>query len=603
MALLWSDRGEQQARSSLRQLLTELRKALAVFDPSLLTTQRDCLSLDPDGMEVDAGLFEGLIDVGTAEAMAQAADLYEGDLLDGLEVRDGAFDDWLEVERERFRGRACRALQCLLGQQNGDEATATAWRLLALDPLREAAHRALMQAHDGKGERTLALRQYRICRDRLAAELGVAPEPETERLAAAIRAGTTGGPAAAGPAVEGGAAPPLPDKPSIAVLPFTNMSGDPEQEYFADGIADEIITALSNVPNLFIVARNSTFTYKGKAVDVKQVGREQGVHYVLEGSVRKYADRIRVTAQLIDAATGNHQWAERYDGKLDDVFEVQDEITKKVTTELNVQLARGEEARVWARGTTNLDAWEIVIRACPLTDDHVKEHNAEAQRLAGEAVHLDPGYAAAWVMLGWTHWEDALWGWGESHDISIETALGCARNALECDADNPDALALLGSIHLSNKDTEKAIEFGQKAVALSPNHAGNLALAAMAMIFGGQPENGLPLIKRAMRLSPIYPQWYFMMVGAVHHILGDQEQAIEVFRECLEKEPETTLHRLWLASALVAAGKDDEARLLAHEILEIDPDFSTSHWVDSFVADDALAELLSRNLRKANLPK
>ncbi|MDA9982470.1 winged helix-turn-helix domain-containing protein [Gammaproteobacteria bacterium] len=246
---------------------------------------------------------------------------------------------------------------------------------------------------------------------------------------------------------------PPPDKPSIAVLPFQNLSNDPEQEYFSDGITEDVIIALSRISGLLVVARNSTMVYKGKAIDVKEIGREQGVRHVLEGSVRKGGNRIRVTAQLIDATTGHHQWAEHYDRELDDIFEVQDDITKQVTTELNVRLARGEEARVWARGTSNIEAWEKLIRVAPLSDDHVKEHNIEAQRLAGEAVHLDPNYATAWVGLGWTHWEDALWSWAESNDASISTALSCARRALEIDSEHPEALALLGCIYMTKKST------------------------------------------------------------------------------------------------------------------------------------------------------
>ena len=570
---------------------------------------RDSVLLDADALDVDVTEFERLIDDGAPTALERAAELHRGDLLDGIGVHDPAFEDWLRDERQRLNERACEGLSKLLDHQavgDSEPAIATARRLLALDPLREPTHRALMRLYDSKGERTLALKQYQTCRDVLAAELGLSPEIETEELAEGIRAGAARTEEAADAVSDRRASRaeplPLPDKPSIAVLPFTNMSGDPEQEYFTDGITEDIITALSRISGLLVVARHSTTVYKGKAVDVKTVGREQGVRHVLEGSVRKGGNRIRVTAQLIDATTGDHQWAEHYDGKLDDIFKVQDEITKKVTTELNVQLARGEQARVWARGTSNIKAWENVIRAWPLTDDHVKESNVEAQHLAGEAVHLDPTYPTAWVTLGWTHWEDALWGWGESRDSSMKTALSCAQRALECDSENPEAFALLGYIHLTNKNAEKAIELSRKAVALSPNHASNVALAATAMIFGGEPKNGLPLMKRAMRLSPIYPQWYFMMVGVVHHIVGDQDKAIGVFRECVAKEPETTVHRIWLASALIEVARDEEAKLLAAEILEIDPDFTTSGWVDGFGRDEYLANLLLTNLGKAGLP-
>jgi TolB-like protein/Tfp pilus assembly protein PilF len=606
MGLLWSDRGEQQARSSLRQVLSELRKVLADSDTPLLTTQRDSVCLDTAAIEIDAGRFEHLIDAATPEALVEATNLYRGDLLNGLDVRDPAFEGWLRIERERLRGRTGRALRCVLEQQTGDNAIATARRLLAFDPLQEPTHRVLMRLYADNGERTLALKQYQTCCDVLAADLGVVPEPKTEKLAQAIRTGAESATEDTGSDPGARATEPealsLPDIPSIAVLPFTNLSTEPEQEYFADGIADDIITTLSKIPKLFIVARDSTFTYRGQSIDVKQVGREQGVRYVLEGSVRKTANRVRVTAQLIDATLGHHLWAERYDCILDDIFKVQDDITKKVTTELQVRLTEGEAARVWSKGTSNIEAWEKIIRAFPLTDHHVREHNAEARRLADEAVRLDPTYATAWVTLGWTHWEDALWGWSDSRESSMKAALSCAQRALKCDPENPEALVLLGCIYMEKKNAGKATELGKQAVALSPNNAGNVALAAMVMIFGGEPKNGLPLVKRAMRLSPVYPQWFYLMVGIVHHIVGDHHRALGVFRECVAKEPETTVHRIWLTSALVETGQGEEAEHLAAEILEIDPDFKTSRWLARLSADDHLVNRLSSNLVEAGLP-
>lgn len=608
--LLWSDRGDQQARSSLRQALTELRKALPDLDPPLLVADRGGVCIDPDAIEVDALTFEHLIEEGTPGALAAAVELYRGDFLEDIGVHDPVFEEWLREKRQSLRGRAIDALLRLLDHQmdhDAERAMTTAQRLLALDPLLEAAHRAVMRLLADKGERTLALKQFDICRGFLAAELGVPPEPETEKLAQEVR-----GPAqhrsepavpAIGPLVPEADSLQLPDEPAIAVLPFDNISGDPEQEYFADGITENIITALSRIPGLLVVARHSTMIYKGQSLDVKRIGREQGVRYVMEGSVRKSGKRIRVTALLIDAATGGHQWAERYDRELDDLFEVQDEITKKVTTELHVRLARGEEVRVWSGGTSNIEAWENITRAWALSDRHVRENNIEARRLADEAIRLDPAFAAAWVICGWTHWEDALWGWSESKESSMEGALCCARRALECDSENPEALVLLATIHLTNKDARKAIELGKQAIALSPSHASNIALVAMAMILGGEPTNGLHLMLRAMRLSPNYPQWYVMMVGVVHYIFGDHDKAIEIFRQCVAKEPETVLHRIWLASSLIEAGQDGEAKRLAEEILAIEPDFTASSWVDGFGTDESLTASLLANLAKAGLPK
>jgi adenylate cyclase len=210
----------------------------------------------------------------------------------------------------------------------------------------------------------------------------------------------------------------LPDKPSIAVLPFTNMSDEQEQEYFSDGISEDIITALSKISKLFVVARNSTFTYKGRAVDIKQVGREQGVRYVLEGSVRRSGDQLRITAQLIDATTGDHVWAQRYDRVVQDVFALQDEITREVTSALQVELTEGEQARLWASGTQNLEAWEIFIQIPELLFSHQRENVLISRQLAEQALQLDKNYAEAWTMLGLSHWEEAFNGWSEDPAFS-----------------------------------------------------------------------------------------------------------------------------------------------------------------------------------------
>jgi adenylate cyclase len=397
-------------------------------------------------------------------------------------------------------------------------------------------------------------------------------------------------------------APPLPDKPSIAVLPFDNMSSDPEQEHFSDGLTEDIITALSRISGLLVIARNSTMVYKGKAVDVKQVGREQGVRHVLEGSVRRIGDRVRVTVQLIEAATGHHQWAERYDRTLDDIFEVQDDLTKQVTTELQVKLATGEEARVWARETSSVAAWERLIKAIPLSDEHVRQSNSEAQRLAAEATELDPDYATAWSTLGWTHWEDALWGWGDTQEYSLDVARNCAERAFQLDSEHPDALSLLGYIYMLEKDATKAIELCKRAVRSSPNHASTLALAGLTMIFSGDPDGGLSMMNRAIRLSPIHPVWYQTMIGVVQHLAGDHAKAIEIFRTCVAEEPESLVHRIWLVSALVEVGDTEKVKEHVTFILETEPGFSSAENVNSFSNYDDLTNKILKNLSMAGLP-
>jgi len=336
--LLWSDRGDAQARSSLRQALSELRRALPESAPPILRAQRDAVWLEPGAVEVDVVTLENLIDGAEPEALSEAVALYRGDFLDGLEVRDAAFEEWRRGERERLRERTSQALVRLLDHQTGEQAIATARRLLALDPLNEATHRRLMRLYADAGDRNMALRQYQACREVLLAELEVEQDAATQKLAKEIGRAEIGNGTSknemplAELTRERGSTRLLPDNPSVAVLPFTNMSGDPEQEYFADGITEDIITELSRFHSLFVIARNSTFHYKGQSPKVQDVGHELAVRYVVEGSVRKAGNRVRITVQLVEAANNNHIWAERYDRDLEDIFAVQDEVTRTIVS-------------------------------------------------------------------------------------------------------------------------------------------------------------------------------------------------------------------------------------------------------------------------------
>ncbi len=397
----------------------------------------------------------------------------------------------------------------------------------------------------------------------------------------------------------------LPDKPSIAVLPFTNMSGDPEQEYFSDGITEDIITALSRISGLLVVARHSTLIYKGQTVDIKQVGREQGVAYVLEGSVRKSGNRVRVTAQLIDVTTGHHRWAERYDRELDDIFAVQDDITHNVTIALQVELTQGEQARVMASGTDSVKAWELVVRADELMDRHIREDKLEGKRLAEAALQIDPAYALAWIDIGWSHWEDAYWGWSESSEESVERALDAAQKALEIDDTHPDALALLSATHSIRGEHDKAIVVAEKAVSLAPSHAEATAILAMALMMSVNPTDAIHQIKRAMRLCPVYPAWYLLLLGQCQYQIGENDQAISTLREAVEREPDSALTMVWLANVLAEVGSVEEAKSVVERILTIDPTFTLTRGALglSLTKDPALNKRVLENLRKAGLPE
>jgi TolB-like protein/Tfp pilus assembly protein PilF len=396
---------------------------------------------------------------------------------------------------------------------------------------------------------------------------------------------------------------PLPDKPSIAVLPFTNMSRDPEQEYFSDGIAEDVITALSKLSKLFVVARNSTFTYKGRAIDIKQVGREQGVRYVLEGSVQRSSNRLRITAQLIDATTGHHIWAQRYDRAMQDVFELQDEITREVTSALQVELTEGEQARLWAGGTQNLEAWEAAIQAPELLHSHRRVDVLPARRLAERALQLDDNYASAWAMLGWSYWNEAFNGWTEDPDAAINLALDAMERARAIDGSNPDTLALLAFLHLSLKKYDEARSLVETAMALGPNNSFAPAVAANVALFCNEPHDMVPLLKRAMRLCPIYPAWYLGDLAFAHLLLDRQEEAIATAKEAIKIDPDYIYNYHVLAVAHAELRQAEEARAAIENILRIEPKSSISTFDKSQpYRDEELRDRIIEGLRKAGLP-
>ena len=367
---------------------------------------------------------------------------------------------------------------------------------------------------------------------------------------------------------------PLPDKPSIAVLPFTNMSEDPKQEYFSDGITEAIITALSKVEKLFVIARNSTFTYKGKPVKVQQVVKDLGVQYVLEGSVQKSADRIRITAQLIDARKGHHLWAERYDRDLKDLFALQDEITMKIITALEVKLTEGEQALVAGGGTDNLDAYLKILQARDLKRDQNIENNHKARQLAEEAIRLDPDYAQAYRWLSGTHLIDVWLGSTKSPRESLITAMELAKKALSLDDSLGGAHGILGNIYIMRRDYEKGIMEAERAVELEPNGADAHAFLGMGLRFADRAEEAIPILKKAIRLDPHAPEWYLHVLAGAYREIEKYEEAIEWGEKAVQQNPKNVLSRVVLCSIYSLAGRMDKARVQAKEIMRLSPNIS-----------------------------
>ena len=399
----------------------------------------------------------------------------------------------------------------------------------------------------------------------------------------------------------------LPDSPSIAALPFQNWSGDPEQEYFADGVVEDIITALSRINWLFVVARNSSFTYKGRAVDVKQVGRELGVRYVLEGSVRKAANRVRITGQLIDATTGTHLWADRFDGTLDDIFELQDQVATSVVGAISPQLERAEIGRAKRKPTESLDAYDYYLRGMANVHRGTREAINEALALFLKATELDPDFASAYAMAAWCHFWRKLNRW--MTDRTQESAEGArlARRAVELGKDDAVALARSGHAlaHLVG-DFDSGIALIDRALVLNPNLAAGWFLGGFLRIWRGGSDDAIERFARAMRLSPLDSEMYRMQAGtAMAHLLERRFDAASSWAEKAFRElPSFLIAVSIIAASHALAGRMDEARRAMGNLRKLDPKLRISNltdWLPLQRPDDLT--IFADGLRKAGLPE
>jgi adenylate cyclase len=396
---------------------------------------------------------------------------------------------------------------------------------------------------------------------------------------------------------------PLPDKPSIAVLPFDNMSGDPTQEYFSDGLAEEIITALAKVPGLFVIARNSSFTYKGKPVKVQQVSEELGVRYVLEGSVRKSENQLRITAQLIDAIAGNHLWAERYDRELKDLFSVQDDVTLKILTSLQVVLAGGERARLFAKGTGNLEAYLKLIDAREHLIRLNQEDNSLARSLCEEAIALDPQYAGAYGLLSRVYVMDFVFRTNPKD--SLKMAYEYARKAIDLDDTQLNAYLALEFMFSFRRQHDEAIASGERAVKFAPGAAEAYLSLGRALSFAGRDREALGYLEKAIRMNPFPPAHHYMHLGFAYNNLGNYEEAISAFKKAIALSPKIIPARLNLIVSYVQLGRMQEAKTVAEEILKIDPKFTSKGYGEkrSPWKDHAVIERQIESWRKFGLER
>ena len=403
------------------------------------------------------------------------------------------------------------------------------------------------------------------------------------------------------------AMPVPPDRPSIAVLPFLNLSGDPAQEYFVDGVVEDIISAFSHMSWLFVIARNSSFTYKGRAVDVKQVGRELGVRYVLEGSLRKAANRVRMTGQLVDAATGANIWSERFEGEIDDIFALQDRLTADVVGAISPRLERAEIERAQRKPTGSLDAYDYYLRAMADLQQGTREAIDQALRLLDKAVDADPEFAAAHAMAGWCYFWRKVNGWAEDRAREAAEGTRLARRAVELGRDDAVALARAGHAlaHLDG-DLDGGIDLLERAKRLNPNLAAAWFLGGFLRVWRGEPEYAIAHFTEAMRLSPLDPELYRMQAGmaAAHLFAGRFDEASSWAGKAFRDLPSFLMAVAVIAASHAHAGRLDEARRVMRHLRRLDPALRISQlgdWLSIRRPQDIA--VFAEGLRKAGLPE
>lgn len=640
-SLLWGERFDDQARGSLRQTLYELRSAFGRDLPDVLFARRDCVGLHGDALDVDALRLEQLARSGLAEDLAPVISLYQGPLLDGLGSIATEFDEWLMRERVRFQDLACDALERLvalrLASGDGKAAIETAQTLLDVDPLREKAHRLLMQSLSVEGRRSEALKHFQDLECLLQNELGVAPDPETVRLRSRLLAGSCplpvgrcdvepaqeatdptispwqprlrmrgstvvrgpmvvvasvvllmaglGATHLRGPNPGGGdtrAVSVLPTAPTLAVLPFTSFSEDSIEKRLAGGLTEDLITALSKTPQLLVIARRSVAAYADSPVEVQTIADELGVRYVLEGSVQTSGDDLRITTQLIDAATGHHLWSDRFDRQAGDLFALQDDIVRRVIVELQVKLSEGDHVRVASRGTDDLEAWLLRLQAMEELYKFTRESTIRTRELLLAAHEKDPKWSRPLGGIAWSYWWEAKNGWIDDPERWIDTGVAYAVRAIELDPDDTLGYMQLGNLVQLRGDHERAIGLRQKAVDIAPNDfQANWGLGSV-LYRAGEPERAIEILRHAMRLSPRHPPALVWTLSLAQLVAGNYDAAAETAERARTLAPDRDIPYIQLAAAHAASERVDQAAVAAAQVLRVDPDFSVSRWKRGF---------------------
>jgi TolB-like protein len=615
MTLLWGSHFEPQARQNLRQALTKLRRILG---EDALNTSGEAVSLQPGTLACDVAQFERHLSEGTSDALKAAVSLYRDCLLADLVIPEEAWSEWLGVQRQRLEGLALDAMVRLGKQElevgHHEQALWAASRAIEVSGLREDAHRVAMQALAVGGRRADALKHYEDLKTLLKRELTVEPDPTTRALAAELRRphmARAGSEAGTGPPLElvsetGTVLPPLPDRPSIAVLPFANMSGDPEQEYFADGMVDDILMALSRVRWLFVIARQSSFIYKVRVADVRQIGRELSVRYLVEGSVRKSGTRVRIVAQLIETETGAHIWADRFEGDLRDIFALQDEVTERIISAVEEKVRDAEIRRARAKPTGSLTAYDFYLRGLSAWFGQTDVEYKRTQLLLGQALDADPEYAEALGTLTDSVNTRTIQGWHESWSRGVDEASRLAGRALAAGPDNSTCLASAAFTYgvLANRFDE-GLDLANRAVTVHPNSVFVCNRAATVFAICGESDKAIAQCEAACRMNPLDSKKAasatYSVLSFALYMARRYEESIRAGRRALVFAPQSNNARKYVAISLAQLGRTDEARAEIAELLKYQPDASLALFRQHGFRHSWMQELHMEGLRKAGL--
>jgi len=589
--LLWGDRGTEQARQSLRQSLLSLRSALAGDADRVLVADASSVGLlCTDAISLDAREFESLIRSDDLVDLARAERLYRDDLLHGLHIPVEPFERWLTIERQRLAGLRLTLLEKLAIAQArsglSESAIASAQHLIALDPFREEAHRLVMRLLAEGGKRGAALVQYEHCARVLREELDIEPDAETERLAAEIREGSAPKEMsdASGVTSPLTAAFALPDKPSIAVLPFANLSSDGTQDYFVQGLVDDITVALGREKWLFVIASPSAIAAGGDTADPRLISTRLGVRYVLRGSVRIDAGKVLVVAQLCDAARGVHIWSERFNDEMDNLFALQDRLTTKVAAMIAPALMAVEVDRAMHRGSESLTAFDLYLRSLPRFRNSLRD-NEQSLALLSKAIDLDPSYALAYAMVARCYQFQLMNGWRLPGDPRLAEGIRHGHEAAQRGRNDSETLWMAGLalVHLSGElDYSHALL--ERSLDLNPNSANAWIASCLIQTYLGQSETAIEHFERARRLNPLdlSQHVHWNTVVWAYLIAERYEEAGDAAEKTLRVQPDY-LPGLRLSAGISALlGRHDEARAYTARLLAKQPNISVA-WMRAFL--------------------